>query len=406
VTSQLILKLRAWRANLKSLLKIVRKDLWAYLMVLSAMALIPFLSFNPPPCTRAVTGPLSSNLIFNCDSAQFMQDSQNPSRLMNSETSYQDRPLYALLAKLISIPLKPLISGSQSFTNSKGVLVDFFLANLIAFWIIHFVVLFIALSLVLIFLKGVSNVNFLTKVTVVSLFFINDLTKSFFWTPHTQLFSLLLMSLSLYSWKRFQKPISQRFALGWFSSISLLMFFYPIYIIALVIPLVINFRRFLVPCFFTLVPYLVYPWVLTLLGGKFRRTTTEDFDQFIWILRDDGLRAVVENFPIFLRSFSTPYVLAIAVLGVYLCFTSIRNPVVLGSTKSLAAISMFLVAYLSFLFLIGLYAVRLTVPFIAGLVSLLVVRIGQVSPKRVADALTLCVLGLIAYGYIFGQMIS
>jgi len=365
---------------LKTRLNQLESSVWFYMLFLAGVLTIPLRHFIPPDCTQAVTGPFGLELVFNCDSAQFMQDSQTPERLVQADTSYQDRPLYSMTSHYISILLGLVISGGRSFTNSSGEIIEFRFANLVAFWIIHLVTLLVALYLLIHFLKQSPELVVVSKFAIVSLFFLNDVTKGFFWTPHTQVFSIFLIAYGLFSWQKFTcVTLSIRFKILWFFSSSLLIFFYPILVLALVIPVLSNFRRNTIPSVLAVLPYLIYPHILRLAGGKYRNPQVEDFNQFVWVLDSEVLSLMTENFKLYLISLSFPHVIVlVSVLALYvLAVRRKRRESFIVNERSYIVLYGFILSYALFLYFMGLYATRLSIPFLSLMISIMILHISK-----------------------------
>jgi hypothetical protein len=354
-----------------------------YLLLFGALMSVPFRSFVPPACTRAVLGPFGTSFIFNCDSAQFMQDSQDPSRILSAGTSYQDRPLYALLAHWISFFLRPFLPATENFTNSEGQIIQFQYSNLIAFVLMHLLLLFIGLYLLLEISRNLK-VSGPIKVAMVSAVFLNDIIKGFFWTPHTQVFSLYMVCFAFYSWGYFQRNDATRsFVYLWFILSSVQIFFYPILVLVLLIPIAVNWKRYLPPSIIALIPYLIYPFILQSFGGIYRNPQTDDFKQFVWIFEDNFLTTAGKNLSLYLQSFSASYVILIAVLFLCLFFGSSKAS---ESRESLSNIPIvfFLGGYFLFLYFIGLYTNRLPIPLFICVIVLLLIEIDKKCNRAVS----------------------
>jgi hypothetical protein len=387
---------------------LLTKNWWTYFLVLAGIISIPLRTFQIPPCTRMVTGPLNLKFHFNCDSAQFMQDSQDLSRLLTGETSYQDRPLYSLLAHALSLPLKIFLQAKQSFVNSEGLAIDFYYANLVAFYIIHLSVLFTSLYFLLKFMDYYSNTSRLTVLSIVSLLFLNDITKTFFWTPHSQLFGLLLITFGLYSWKLFQEKQISKSKLLWFSCSSLLIFFYPIFVLLLVIPLVTAWRQYLIPVVLSALPYAIFPQLLNSFGGSYRSAAVEDFNQFIWVADPNFTSLAKQNLSLFIDSLSplllmlTLLLFSFLIVVIFSTQTDWRN-LISGRTKVLGV---FFLSYFSFLYFMGFYAQRLTIPLLGGLLTILLLAISRFDAIKITRLVPILVLVISIYQFLTPQMIS
>ncbi|MFM7979907.1 MAG: hypothetical protein ACKPKO_11385, partial [Candidatus Fonsibacter sp.] len=54
------------------------------------------------PCGRVLDINSVMSVLINCDSAVYMKDAQNPIRLVNGESVYQDRPIPTLLVAMLA----------------------------------------------------------------------------------------------------------------------------------------------------------------------------------------------------------------------------------------------------------------------------------------------------------------
>ena len=94
----------------------IRRNVWIYLGVFGVQMLSLFRNYGATPdCTRLVDVNKFVNILVNCDSATFMKDAQEPVRLFNGVSDYQDRPIYSLLAAIINELLNLLPIPSQEF---------------------------------------------------------------------------------------------------------------------------------------------------------------------------------------------------------------------------------------------------------------------------------------------------
>jgi hypothetical protein len=316
-----------------------------------------------------------------------MQDSQQPDRLFRADTSYQDRPLYPVLSHFISLFIKVLVSGERVFINSSGEAIKFHYANLLAFWLIHFIVLFVALFLLLKSLNTFDKLATKSILAIVSLIFLNDVSKGFFWTPHTQIFSLFLAAFAIFSWQKFSfQALNTRFEIIWFITAALLIFFYPILAIALVIPVLANFRRYTVFSIIAIIPYLVYPTILQSLGGIYRNPQVEDANQFVWVF-DPGMPALlVENFKLFLDSLSVAHLVLLLFLLTLLVLGRKTETSDVKSEKGYLVLYGFLLTYALFLYFLGTYVYRLPIPFLCMAASVTILIIAKRCSRTIQNA--------------------
>jgi hypothetical protein len=376
-----------------------------FLLLITIQISTLFRAFQEPGCTESISGPIGTTVIINCDSAQFMQDSQNFTRLLKAETDYQDRPLYALTARLIEKPIGILVKNSKTFTNSRGQNIEFFYSFYLAFLILH--VGIIALSLAFLFIglhKLLAStcsrpMQYSLMATLVSLIYLNDVSKAFFWTPHTQLFNIFIVSFSLYSWVLFKEKLTLKAEIAWFSSVSLLLFFYPLQVIVLAIPLFTNFRRYWKWIGITTLPYLIYPHILTTFGGLYSNTQTAKYGQFVWLFDLTSMRQISEKLYQLLGTFELQYVLFILCL-VFLFFTSFAR---LTQRKHILIYFGFLATYFCFIFGMGAYFHRISTLFLVSIIAFLFLILSRISTSRILQGLLLVVFLVNSYQFFFTQ---
>lgn len=382
--------------------------LYLAVFILSFLTTILWRSFSPPPCTAVVEAPLKASIVINCDSAQFMQDSQNPSRLLEAQTSYQDRPLYSLTARLLSNILTPIVPQSREFHNAQHESIQFQYANFISFILLHSAVVLIGLFFLQRALPWLATVgqtdlkhfnnHTLLLYSLSTLIFLNDITKGFFWTPHTQVFNLFLISFSLYSVKFFSGS-NKRWQVGlWFIAAGTLVFFYPLMVLLLVIPTVINLRKYLLLSVATLVPYLIYPQILENFGGTYRNPQTADFKQFVWLFEIDEASDVLNRIDAFLHTFPKTLTICTLILAAFVTFKHRKKLAVVDFSYFL-----FLFSYFSFLFLMGFYANRLTSSFVIATFVYFVLIAYRYTPRKVTNRFLTILLILVLFSFIFTQ---
>lgn len=385
---------------MKKVTEILERALTPTLMVLVSIISILFREFDAPDCTKAVEGPLGTRFIFNCDSAQFMQDSQDPSRLFNANTSYQDRPLYSLLAYALSRLVGLFIKGERDFINSEGTSIGFQYANLVSYLLIHIFLFAIALFLLHKVLNEMFGLSLTTKFAIYVTLFLHDVVKGFFWTPHTQVFSVFMTIFALYSWQRFiRTSLSSRFIVFWFLSVGILIFFYPIQVLLLVIPVATNWKRYLFPSVCTLLPYLLYPMILRSLGGTYRNPQVEDFNQFVWVFSINSVSDLTGNALNYVESFSMTHVVVLAVLCLIYFILARRLPL----SSSDRPILLFILAYFVFLFLMGLYAFRLPLPLLLLCIVVVVIFSSRTLSKIQMNLVSGSVLTFLVLIFFFTQ---
>ena len=371
--------------------------------ILAASLILQFYSLirrypDEPKCGRLVEPFNPFNVLINCDSAVFMKDADNPERLFDGTSDYQDRPASALinslltrLLRLVNFPEKifPVtgISG-ETYNYSSTVYIIFILLNAVVF----------SASVVLIVRAfsdpGSANRQNQTNVAsflllAVSVLAANELTKTFFWTPHSQMFNILQPALAIYlimslhtinTTKRFFK----------FSFLLLLLtFFYPSIALLAVLLLFAPFRSIYIRFAIVLITFLTYasyPFLLDFFGGEYRSNAIQKFREFIWVWDSIKLgnldEALLQNGRLFLATFPTiPTLFMIFTLILIFIFNPKLIQVNFKRTL-LSPTSFFIATYASYLFFIGFYSRRLTLGFVIFLELLLILYLFRNMPLR------------------------
>jgi hypothetical protein len=192
----------------------------------------------------ALHGPLGFSL--NCDSPEFMWLARDPSGLLFHTNSRQSRPGLILLAALIQAPLSlivppdgpptPVYQGlydplavARSFVRDQPAYFAYILLN--------FAILLAGFQALLAAIERCQPVRSgATAIIVVAtglLLLANDVTKAFFWSPHTQMFNILVPILAVYATQRVvaEKRLQRGFALGMGLVVGLGMTAYPVFVV-------------------------------------------------------------------------------------------------------------------------------------------------------------------------------
>lgn len=349
-----------------------------YALLLTVLVSLLYRDFDPPPCTKKVTGPLGSSIIINCDSAQFMQDSQDFNRVLSGNSSYQDRPLYALSAKLLASFFSRVIKDKRSFENSNGMSIDFYYSHLLSFYVINVIVLLISLFFLIQSLRNLAPFPCCQLMSLISIVFLNDIVKGFFWTPHTQLFNILLITFSLYSWSRFGTSQISSNAIVWFFSVALLVHYYPSLLLLILIPLSISLKKYALLSLIPISSFLMYPSLIRVLGGKYRNAAMEDFNQFVWIFEVRTWQDVTSRFRWFYVELDKFLLLTVVVL---ICIDMLLR--IAGRTVLMKkSIWFFIGGYGFFILMMGFYATRLSTPFLLLILVVVLIDLRTSLPRN------------------------
>jgi hypothetical protein len=348
-----------------------------------------------PDCTRLVDVNKFVNILVNCDSATFMKDAQEPVRLFNGVSDYQDRPIYSLLAAIINELLNLLPIPSQEFKifGNSGTWHVYTSNVFLSFIVINCFLLFVATYLTIkVISQCLESCNFseinnsLFIIFGVALITLNEITKTFFWTPHTQIPNVIIPIYAIYLILNHELFAQRNFVYKHLTFISIGIFVYPFIGILLLIPFFISlqswkFRVF--SCSLAAIPYLSYPIIVELFGGQFRNVTINKFRQFIWVLdvaeSEEPLSALLS----FIHSFlaTVPILPTVFVLSTFtVIFLKDMTLEYLRSYfwRSTIYFGLF---YAFFTFFIGFYARRLTYGVMLYFIALAFLAIVRTIPN-------------------------
>jgi hypothetical protein len=207
----------------------------------------------------ALEGPFGFSL--NCDSPEFMWLAREPSALLDQRNSRQSRPGLILLAALIQAPLSTIIPADGPPTPVYQGLYDppLVAASLaqdrpayVAYILLNFAILVASFHTLHLVIRrhrpahdGATAIILLaTGLLIVA----NDVTKAFFWSPHTQMFNILVPVLAVYATQRVvaDRRIERDLALGMGLLAGLGMTAYPVFVVipaCVLLPAIVGLLR-------------------------------------------------------------------------------------------------------------------------------------------------------------------
>jgi hypothetical protein len=365
---------------LKYIVSALKTHIYLKLISLSLALQLVSLFRNYPtnhPCGRVleVVGPI--NVLINCDSSVYMKDAQAPSRLFNGESVYQDRPLPTLIVSALSkfwqflnLPnfSREIIGNSGNVTNYSFITYFFF-------------ILLSAVVLSLTCFIGINTLSELTKrfnasedlfVVVATIFVflisMNELTKTFFWTPGSQMFNLLLPVYLFALIQKSQSKVSNKVFITNIILFALLLFSYAFFIILIIPLLFLNWKNFKYRLFWiTPIPllYFLYPSLIKVFGGEYYSFGFGYRRLYVWII-DSYLEnrlyvVLLENLILFFQTFPfIPIVLLISVLF----FIPKNNLYIFNIIRIYKVEILISLVHFLMLALYGYYSRRLTYPLI------------------------------------------
>lgn len=274
------------------------------------------------------------NIHIDCDAQYFLLDSQNPHRLLSYESPLQDRPLHTLIVYLISkiseffgIPAGPI-----TYLGEDGIPQTYNLLNYLIFIGINGSILIASLVLVLKVLLPKNYQSNRPQIVwsflIVLMLVQNPITREFFWTPHSQLFNILIPCLIFYLLQP-NYLLTKRKLLILVLALASLTMMYPIFVLVLPILYIKAYEAFgkisMIFVSFALVPKAIWPFVLELIGGTYNDHTVQTGRRFVWVLDSFKEKSLLQDFSnnakLYIHSLSGPWVIIVAVfsiLGIYI----------------------------------------------------------------------------------------
>jgi hypothetical protein len=328
-----------------------------------------------PACGRVLNVFWNFNVLINCDSAIFMRDAQNPVRLFDGQSVYQDRPAHAAIVWIIGSFLKLIGFPNQAreIIGNSGVATTYESVFYVSFLLLNIIILYAAVFLAIQYVtinnsKSNKTNSFNVKAITLLIVAANELTKTFFWTPHSQMFNVLLPVLALTMICNRNRINNLKSFL--FSTLLVfgLMFFYPIFGILFSTLLFARYanllRRFRLLLIFIIL-YLLYSKIISLIGGTYSNFQKDHYRQYVWvidsIIKGDLQEKLVANIRLFFSTFPLfPSILVGLTVAFLLYVYAKSRRTTLEFKSNLLPYLFFLLLYIITLALMGFYSRRLT----------------------------------------------
>ena len=369
----------------KYLTKLFSKRLYLKLIIFGLFIQIISLFRSYPldhPCGRVLDINSVMSVLINCDSAVYMKDAQNPIRLVNGESVYQDRPIPTLLVAMLAKfwHFLNLPDYYREVQGNSGQIVTYSLVTYIIFLALSAAIFsmacYVGLKSLFRFQQklNVPNEIFInTAFIFVIVVAMNEITKTFFWTPGSQMFNLLLPVYAFYLITYNYKDITHKFYFSQILIVSLLLFSYAFFIILLV-PLVLakwnKLRNRLLLCSVPIIAYLSYPFLLNQFGGTYNNFAVGYRRMYIWVIDAYKQDKFFEKISEFLGYFfeSIPLMPTILILIALMAFMLMQKNLHLDFRNELLLIFVHILM-ISFY---GYYSRRLTFPIVVLLLLVII----------------------------------
>ncbi len=369
----------------KYLTKLFSKRLYLKLIIFGLFIQIVSLFRSYPldhPCGRVLDINSVMSVLINCDSAVYMKDAQNPIRLVNGESVYQDRPIPTLLVAMLAKfwHFLNLPDYYREVQGNSGQIVTYSLVTYIIFLALSAAIFSMACYLGLKSLFQLQQKLDIPAEIFISSSFIfvivvamNEITKTFFWTPGSQMFNLLLPVYAFYLITYNYKDITYKFYFSQTLMLSLLLFSYAFFIILLV-PLVLakwnKLRNRLLLCSVPIIAYLSYPFLLNQFRGTYNNFAVGYRRMYIWVIdaykQDKFFEKISEFLGYFLESI--PVLPTVLMLIALTTFTLMQKNINLDFRSEIFLITVHILM-ISFY---GYYSRRLTFPIIILLLLIII----------------------------------
>ena len=371
--------------SVQYLTKLFQKRIYLKLIIIGLFIQITslFRSYPPDhPCGRILDINSVMRVLINCDSAVYMKDAQNPIRLFNGESVYQDRPIptffVAILAKFwhfLKLPdyYREILGNSGGVVTYSLVTYAFFLVLSTAILVLTIYIGIKTLSLIQQKLNVPHEIFVSVACVYVAVISMNEITKTFFWTPGSQIFNLLLPIYAFYLTFFSYQPASTKFYLSQAFIFSLLLFSYAFFVLLLIPLLLTKWSNLKLRILITSIPllmYLSYPFLLNMFGGEYNNFAVGYRRMYIWVLDAYNQEILYTKLNEFLGFFikSVAIIPTIILMLYVIAFVLMPKNVTLSFKNELILV-FFHILMISFY---GYYSRRLTFPIIILLFLILI----------------------------------
>ena len=381
---------------LSSLNKVFAKGtyikLTMFALTLQVVSLFRSYPLNPP-CGRVLEITNGVEVLINCDSAVYMKDAQMPIRLFNGESVYQDRPLPTLLVSLFAKiwHFFNLPDYHRDIVGNSGVVITYSLVTYILFLLLSAIILSVSCWLGIKTFSNITNKFDLNNQSFAfsafvftTLISMNEVTKTFFWTPGSQMFNILIPVYLFYLLQFAYSPVTDKFFIINVCAFIVLLFSYAFFIL-LLIPLVLlgwkNYKSRILVLAISVLIYAAYPILLRLFGGTYNNFAIGYRRMYVWIIDAYFNHELVSK----VNQFLTLYLKTFPIIPIIISL--IVMPLFINYKKNLSMIKLeffILLIYTLTLAFYGYYSRRLTFPIMIFL-FLMILKMYMRFPKKTSS---------------------
>jgi hypothetical protein len=291
----MILLLVRWRDRQQPRMATVaspRRTRWVLIVLASLAGVLAgahFLLLAPmvgaPFCAEVIRVNHYMAYPLNCDSREFMALARHPRLLLAHDNTRQSRPGYVALAAVATRIVGPA-AASLGLDRTYGQVGTAYIPLIL----INLIVAATAVAL-LAWLLGRFGTPIPVVIGLCSLLVLNDLMKAFFWSPHQQMFALLvpLATIAVGRWVILRQPAWPIVAVGG-GVLGLASLVYGNMIITvgvLTVILLARGWRGVIPAAMLCVMFSLAPvawiWLCRGLSGSYYNQETARYREFIWL---------------------------------------------------------------------------------------------------------------------------
>ncbi len=316
----------------------------------------------------------------NCDSADWILNSNNPSRLYESESIRQSRPglifLTYNISKFINLFLKDdnypkittnITNGSKTIINEefnpKVVYLSYFLVNI--FILLCSIYLFFKLFEFSIFKKE-NYENW--YIWLSSSLIINNTVNQFLFSPSTKFFNIFCAIFTIFiSIKILKNEFTKYSFILVYSFLGFLMLFYASFFISFLIFTILFFVRpdsksmsnlllmiLLLVIYF--LPYSIWFWYIKSITNSFYISSLEDYDFIFWIYKyysENGLTLTIFNISMSYVGFIKKFLIEHSLLLLFIPLVFFIRCSIKSDKKIYFSAIFFIFTYISFFVVLG-----------------------------------------------------
>ena len=401
-----------------------------YSGIILLTATMYLLASTPPTgktCWHTIRLGYHMSILLNCDAVRFGQDAIEPSGLLMPRAMRQDRPVFVIAAALLThllivskvwrlVPTRIYTHLTRliNFEHEWPLHVQYVLCAYFAYILINFVLLLA--SLIMFHYLTTERLDADAGVAAFASFLvINHLVKHFFWSPHTQMFNIVVPLASVYMCREIlQRPFR---GVGWFAGagaltgmLALAYGSFAICMVSGVFAVMVAGRRAgwqgnLLDLCLRIVALVVgfalptLSWIVMckLIAGSYYNHEMLAYRQFVWLLDAERLgwptfiSSLISHLMEFMRILLPVLSFPLMLTGTIIVFAIVTQGGVRAIVKDrqlmLLAIGITTITSFAFLYLMGFYLARIELELV--MLVLLAAAILQTALLKRPDAATL-----------------